>query len=304
MAWQNNGQQNAPKNYEFVSFPQVVDCSYITDISKRTGEYSGVISLNIKVVDDLYIGSGTVDFDSRTGLSTKTMIENGHAVIPGSSVKGAIRHVARAISEGCIENSDARLKLAPKQRGRCNVGPKQTLNVCIVCDMFGMMGLGSKIAVSDFTAEKCTIVQRKVPAQFSPHPDKPCYLENDRHIGYKFYYTICDSRDMLQHFDTIYAVKAGTVFTGEIRFTGLKLDELRLLMHSLGIGGTYFSHKLGGYRADGFGTVNFICTGFILNGKESTPKQAIDYACQYVDHCSDDCYEQLKELRNIMEYVE
>lgn len=319
MAWQNNSQQKAPLNYDFVPFPETVNCSYLKDISKRSGEYSGVISLKIKAVDHLYIGTGNVDFDSRTGLSAKTMIEDGHAVIPGSSVKGAIRHVARAISDGCIEASEGiRLSLASKQRGKCYMPPKlePDLKICIVCDMFGMMGLGSKISVSDFTAENCTTVQRKVPTQYSPQPDKPCYKEDERHIGYKFYYTECDSREMLPHYDTIYAVKAGTVFTGEIRFIGLDETELYLLLFSIGLGGIQyqdgdgnlqtvkFSHKLGGYRADGYGTVNFICTELILNGDVQT-ERVQELSEEYGKICSDDAYNRILDyLTDIMKYKE
>lgn len=294
---------SAPRNFDFVDFPKQVNTSHVDDIKKRRGAFSGVIRLQIKTVDLLYLGSGFVEYEENKGISSRSMTENKKAVIPGSSVKGAIRHVARAISDGCIPNEKG-LDLPHELNKKCRptAAKDNPAHFCIICDMFGAMGLGSKISISDFTSECSDTVQCKVPAQFSPNINSGYYKENGCHIGYKFYFTNCESRSMLRHNTTIYAVPKGTVFTGDIRFTGLDKTELQLLMHSLGIGGEYFSHKLGGYRADGFGTVNFICTDFILNGQQCPAAEAVDLACQYVDSCSDDCYDRISLLRQLMTF--
>lgn len=293
----------APRNFDFVDFPKQVNTHYIKELKQRLGEFSGIIRLQIKTVDLLYLGNGFVEYEDKKGISSRSMTENKKAVIPGSAVKGAIRHVARAISDGCIPNEkDLNLPRELKLKCKPTASKEEPLHICIICDMFGAMGLGSKISISDFTSECCETKQCNVPAQFSPNINSDFYKENGCHIGYKFYYTNCESRSMLRQSTTIYAIPKGTVFTGDIHFHGLDKTELQLLMHSLGIGGEYFSHKLGGYRADGFGTVNFTCIGFILNGKECTPAEAVDLACQYVDSCSDDCYDRISLLRQLMTF--
>ena len=140
--------------------------------------------------------------------------------------------------------------------------------------MFGSMRLGSKVTVTDFTADTCETAACLVPQQNNPHMEKDHYKQNGYHFGYKFYRTECEPRDSLTKDNRIYAVPAGPVFTGSIRFKGLRKKQLKLLLCSLGIGGHAFSHKLGGYRADGFGTVNLTCTAFTLNGETSTPAKA------------------------------
>ena len=301
-----------PRNFDFVSFPEKVNNNYLNNIKNRYGKYSGAISLQIKTVDDLYTGSGFIDYDPKNGLTTSTDMEEGKAIIPGSSVKGALRHVARAVSDGCIISSEASrdLKLSHQQeKGKCKLADGKSSDkdaVCIICDMFGMMGLASKLIVSDFGSVECKLVKRNVPTQFTPSINSPYYKDGTgKHKGYKFYYTNCDPTDGSKY-DVIYAVAKGTQFTGEIRFNGLDENELCLLMYCLGFedkdGGRRLSHKLGGYRAVGFGTVNFTCQRFLLNEEEIPIGKAADYAHKYTEICSDDCYARIDTLEKIMEY--
>jgi CRISPR/Cas system CSM-associated protein Csm3 (group 7 of RAMP superfamily) len=296
-----------PRNYDFVDFPPQVNTKYVTDIKERYGKFSGVIPLEMIAVDRVYPGSGSVSFDSQKGLVSEPAKEHGKAVIFGSSVKGAVRHVARAVSDGCIPNEDG-LELLSEQKDKCKVDTRDreiVISVCIVCDLFGTMGLASKVNFSDFIADDAQYEACRVPDLFSPHITKPHYLYSDGcHKGYKFYRTECEPDIAEEKKNWIYTVKAGTVFHGEVRFRGLDETELCLLMYSLGIEKGSFSHKLGGYRAKGFGTVNVRCKPWILNGEPKTPDDAAEFSHQYIDNCSDDCYDQIKKLEEIMQYKE
>ncbi|MBP5604480.1 MAG: hypothetical protein J6X60_02910 [Ruminiclostridium sp.] len=297
---------SAPRNFDFVSFPKEVNTQYITDINNRKGEFSGTIQLEMTAVDNIYCGSGNVGFDKNDGLTTSTLIEGEKCIIPGSSIKGAVRQVARAISDGCIKGTEKGLYIKKEQRYECNLkDPKKNRyvdNICIICDMFGMMSLSSKIAVSDFVSEKYELVKCDMPDLFTPNINSSYYKEDNVHLGYKFYYTRCDDRSSLPHNNVVYAVKKGTVFEGEVRFKYLDKKELNLLMYSLGIIKDDFSHKIGGYRADGFGTVNFFCKGFVLNSEMKSPKDALHFAGEYPDNASDECYYRIEKLCEIMKY--
>ncbi len=296
--------QVVKRNFDFVYFPEKPNTYYLNDIDKRQGEYSGSITLEMTAVDNIYLGSGFIDYNGGLGLIGTTVEELNKAIIPGSSVKGAVRHVARAISDGCILQSEKQhLELTKKQTFSCVPMPKndKSFHVCIVCDMFGTMGLKSKLSFSDFVADKYEVIRCQVPLQFSPNVQAPFYLEDRLHKGYKFYYTKCENQ-VSDKLETITAVKKGAVFTSKITFDGLDENELTLFLHSLGISGEYFSHKIGGYKADGFGTVNFKCISFNLNGKETALDDAESYAQQYVDECSNDCYYRIEQLRDIMCY--
>ena len=297
-----------PRNYDFVKFSPQINTKYVTNLDKRYGIFSGVIPLEIIAVDRVYPGSGSVSFDPQKGLVSEPAQEHGKAVIFGSSVKGAVRHVARAVSDGCIPYEDD-LILPEKLKSKCKVDTKDKesifISVCIVCDLFGTMGLASKVSFSDFVADDAQCEACRVPDLFSPHITEPHYLYSDGfHKGYKFYRTECESDIAEEKKNWIYTVKAGTVFHGEVRFRGLDETELCLLMYSLGIEKGSFSHKLGGYRAKGFGTVNVCCKPWILNGELKTPNEAAGFSHQYVKNCSDDCYEQIKKLEEIMQYKE
>lgn len=293
------------RNFDFVYFPENPDTNYLRNIEERQGEFSGSITLEMTAVDNIYLGSGFIDYNEKSGLIGNTVEELNKAIIPGSSVKGAVRHVARAISDGCILQSEKKgdLNLKSKQNQFCDPMSKneKDFHVCIVCDMFGAMGLKSKLSFSDFTADKYEVIKCQVPLQFSPNIKAPFYLDDELHKGYKFYFTDCEKRES-DKLETITAIKKGAVFTGKIRFEYLDENELTLFLHSLGIGGEFFSHKIGGYKADGFGTVNFKCVNFELNGNVTSPAEAEKYAKAYVDECLDDCYYRIEQLRKIMCY--
>ncbi|MCD8094862.1 MAG: RAMP superfamily CRISPR-associated protein [Ruminococcus sp.] len=307
----NFNQNSASKNYEFVKFPDKPNCNYVKGSENKNGKHSGSIELKITAVDNLYLGSGFVDF-SENSLYAETLVEDEKAIIPESSIKGALRQVCRAISDGCIPN-EKNLKLKNEQKIKCKPG----VSTCIICDMFGSMGVASKLIFSDFAAEKFALVSCSVGKQFSPHINSEKYMEKGYNYGYKFYFTNCDP--VSDESQRIKAVKKGAVFKGKITFKNLDNKELSLLLFGLGIASKSddlkdyekFSHKLGGCKAQGFGTVNFKCTGFTLDSEKLTEEAAIEWAKKYIignDEsclCSNDCYDSIvEELTYIMKYKE
>lgn len=296
-------------NYDFVQFPyETQRTKYSSDgENSRYGEHSGILKLTITTVDRLHLGSGFSRYRAGEGIISETLAENEKLIIPGSSVKGAVRHLARAISDSCVPNSDDCQKPENRKHGDKTI---IEMNICPVCNLFGMMGLASKVFFSDFTADAAGNTEViALPQQYSPHPNSDRYYDEDGYLkGYKFYKTICEKKDYPNGEPEklpVEVVKKGVVFTGDIRFSRLTDSELELLCQSLGIGGKFFSHKLGGYRSEGLGTVNFTCTEFRLNGEQKTPQDAEYYATKYIDNCTDDQYDRIETIRKkIMPYRE
>lgn len=299
--------RNIPKNYSFVRFPEKPNVRYISSLKERMGaqddSYTGYLDLEITTVDYLHIGSGFSHLDHKK-LISEVARENQSLIIPGSSLKGAVRQICRAISDGCIPK-EREIKLQSRQRAQCDL-QKETFHCCIVCDMFGGMSLGSKIRFTDLTAQKNNVECIPVCVQFSPNAKASSYQYNcadnrKYHIGYKFYYTYCDKAGGAT--EEIEVVSKNVPFMGRVYFKQFRLEELCLFMHALGFYQN-FSLKLGGYKNAGLGTVRTKCCKFVVNGKVENPEKAYDYAKQYYDNCTDEAYAHIRDLETIMEYKE
>lgn len=297
--------RNIPRNYSFVQFPTKPDVYYISSLKERMEEqdglYTGYLELEITTVDYLHIGSGFSRLENKK-LISEVARENQSLIIPGSSLKGTVRQICRAISDGCIPK-EREIVLTSEQQAQCNL-QKEKFHCCIVCDMFGGMSLGSKIRFTDLTAQKNNVESISVCVQFSPNPKSSSYKCADNrkyHFGYKFYYTYCDKAGGAT--EEIEVVSKNVPFLGRVYFKQLRLEELCLFMHALGFSRN-FSLKLGGYKNAGLGTVRTKCCKFVMNGKEEKPEKAYDYAKQYDDGCSDESYERIRDLETIMEYKE
>ncbi len=309
-----------PMNYDFVPFPASVKNTYITDMKKRRGNNSGYAEIEITTVDNLYIGSGFSHYEAGKGILSETQ-----KIIPASSLKGAVRQIARAVSDGCIPQDKMEIPvfdrkgdtvkevrrgitvnkaekkpplLTAKQRKKCDV--KDKTEICIICDMFGTMSLGSKVRFTDLKAEKCPTETVKMPQQFSPNTasDDYWYIGDDNkpyYKGYKFYYTYCEPRDV-QRNETVSVIRKNVIFKGRVYFNDLFDDQLELLLYSLGVGKN-ISLKLGGYKADGFGTVKTSCTELIVNDKK---RNAYELANKYAKDNAD----ILEEIEDILCYRE
>lgn len=293
-----NSRNSGPKNYSFVRFPEKPYVEYITSLAKRNDasetRYSGYLELEIKTIDYLHIGSGFSRLDNRKLISEVSRTEQT-LIIPGSSLKGAVRQICRATSDGCIPDEYGVYRTS-NQKAKCSL-KKEDFHCCIVCDMFGGMSLGSKLRFTDLTAEKGRTELIPVRVQFSPNANTDSYQDDSHHtIGYKFYYTICDIEDC--DTEDVEAVSEGIIFKGKIYFKWLDKKELCLLAHALGLAKN-FSMKLGGYKNDGLGTVETKCVKMIVNGKE---EDAVSYAENYLKEYAKEVSVQIDDLKRIMEY--
>lgn len=258
MSWNNNnGGSSYVSSKEFVPFCQP---DYYTPMGNA---YNGYVDIKITCCTDIYIGSGFAYMpENSKQLVYQTMMYDEKPVIPGSSLKGVVRNIASAASNSCLpdikDNNGARYPDWIKNI-RCNVEEN-----CIVCDIFGTMGKGSKVMFSDLHSDNAKLVVKELNEQYSPK----IYTEKDGTAkGYKFYKTGKNDYNMSKIKAQV--VAKGAVFTGRIHFKKLTEEELSLLMFSLGLDdseGTEIHLKIGGFKNEGIGEVavniiEFNCSG-------------------------------------------
>lgn len=297
----NRFNNNWIQNYFFVDMP-ATDSRYIYREKRQDAAHrlSGMLKVRLVTVDPLFIGSGFQELEgTQEGMQfvKQSLEENGKPIIPGSGLKGAVRQICRAVSQSCVpcktDKKGQPIDLILPKITSPQCGPKAN-NACIICDMFGKMGWSSKVFFSDLVAEGGKTEHYRAAQQFAPHPDAVKYLNGGCH-RYKFYYTDIrkDDKNYPQS-DQLRAVPPKTVFIGEITYRNLDQKELGLLLFGLGQSQT-ISLKLGGYRNEGFGTVNLT-----LASDEIDDPQAL--ANEYIDSVDNAVYRSIEQLENGMSY--
>lgn len=250
----------------------------------KKADLNGYIDLEVTAIDDLYIGSGFVNYSNK-GNYYETIKYDNKPIIPGSSLKGCIRHIANIVSDGCVADVNTLFKnkkYKNKYRFELREIRCSTSNMCIICDMFGMKGRKSKVIFSDLVSDNAQLKKINLNTQFSPGVGNEFYHDNKTLRGYKLYKTECEHyKGKSTNF--VEVVKSGAIFKGKIIYYDLTETELNLLCYSLGLG-AHFNPKIGGYKNDGLGQVKIRGTLFV-NGK-------IVNACDYANAYKNYCYER------------
>lgn len=246
-------------------------------VDKATAKNSGYIDLKILTVSNLAVGNGLFSKDEK-GLYKDIMTNGEYPIIPGSSIKGAVRHIANIVSDGCLKakgGQDGKHKyIIDVQYDKCNKERK-----CIICDMFGMMGVKSKLVFSEAISKnaKTKIVEEN--SQKSPKLNSDKYgietkkYERGKQIvklkGYKIYFNEAYQYKAKKRI-RIKAILPKTEFYTKIFFENLTDKELELLCFALGCSQT-FNLKLGGFKNEGYGQVE-TSGNVIMDGKSTDAK--------------------------------
>lgn len=176
--------------YEFL--PLLDKCKkekYISHNKVEKHTYNGKLRLRLTVKSPLHIGDLYQEFDNEGNVKKRQMQRNGVIVIPGSSLKGAVRSVAEAVSYSCAVNvPDPVLKdILPKgNRERCSPNDKE---LCITCSTFGTIGNGSykgKVNFGEFVLKEGKIIMLELPSMESPFKNYPDYRRNKDLLPTKF----------------------------------------------------------------------------------------------------------------------
>ena len=241
-------QQAAPKPFDFVSLPKRIDKKPPTGHDQyHENCLTGQIQGTIEALSPIHIGSGVIDIGDDVEL-IKTAVRTGDKiVIPGSSLKGAIRSVVEAISESCVckVSRDSR-RAVPRDFMEC----RQKDRLCVACRMFGAMGFQSNIAIQDALHIDGQIGTERVPELYSPRPQRGMRDIPER----KFYM----HGEVASGETPVEACERGSKFRFVVQIDNLTQAEWGLFFTALGHHHEHpFKLKIGGIKPACFGSIDF-----------------------------------------------
>ncbi len=241
-------EQAAPKPFAFVSLPQRVNRSRPAGHDKfQTDHISGQIHGTIEALSPIHIGSGVIDVGNDVELIKTAVRTGGKIVIPGSSLKGAIRSVVEAISESCVSKVSYQVRRAlPRSFSEC----RQKENLCVACRLFGAMGFQGNISIQDALKTEGNIVTKHVPELYATGRGQRSMWDVP---GRKFYMHGKEATGSTP----VEACDKGTQFSFVMQVDNLKLSEWGLLFTALGHHPNHpFKLKIGGAKPVCFGSID------------------------------------------------
>jgi CRISPR/Cas system CSM-associated protein Csm3 (group 7 of RAMP superfamily) len=272
---------NGEKPYDFVPFPEGRP-----DRKKGAGQdklnprsLSGTLELTLRTLTPVHVGSGYSDFikagdqEYLAALQASKPVREADAVrrrylIPGSSIKGAVRSLVEAITRSCIRITQGRHRpYIPQGYGGC----MSVNDLCIACRLFGAQDYQGHVSFEDAVAPKGSLVLLGTPLLWTPARGgrglPPRYLERDRAKGRKFYRHARPPSGV----DPRACIKSDAELPLRIHFLNLSEAELGILLTALGQHPDYrFPIKLGGGKPVGLGSVQIILNRVtLLQGADS-----------------------------------
>lgn len=166
----------------------------------------------------------------------------GVPVLPGSSLKGAVRQVYELLTPSC--------QLA---RGACRVRPKDAApQVCPACSVFGAPGLGGRLAfgeASPVPGAPLSVLKKRTPAGWQPRVWKDGTLR-----AYDLKTALNRAGQTAATGELTYTVSGR--FESRVRVINASGEELGLLFASLGVGGPSPMVRVGGKKYHGLGAAD------------------------------------------------
>lgn len=239
-----------PKPFTYIHLsPKVDRTGYISH--EKISDLIGKIELQMEVVSDyLFVGSGGYDFRESDKLVYYTFFRsNGNITIPGTSIKGAVRSVAEAVSNSCVSQTGKRER-PPDTHGKCEFNLEENrTNLCPSCKIFGTTGYSGRVNFSDAPTGKKELEIVKIGELFPPRitQQKRKFYQNKQ-------FNPVGNLKLKPNYRFVEAMKNGSVFKTSLNFQNLKEEELSLLLYSMGINQDY-RIKIGGAKPRCFGTV-------------------------------------------------
>ena len=286
------GRTSEPKPFAYVDIPGEgpEKGEYIAHDKFYGGKLlTGKLELELEVISDyLFVGSGNYDLREKDKLVYYSFFRtNGDIVIPGTSIKGAVRSVLEAISNSCVSQRGRREEHFATHK-RCEFElEKGKTNLCPACKLFGTTGYAGRASFFDAHPEhpeKSDIEIVKIHELFPPriNKGKRKFYQNKK-------FNPVRNQRQERNYRFVEAVKKGSTFKSALSFQNIEKKELALLLYAMGIGQDYMI-KIGGAKPRCFGTVRFIPTAIKLwadplaRVEEKSGKELGDFITDVLGH--------------------
>ncbi len=194
----------------------------------RFAGLSGWLALDIEVLSRyLYVGSGQIELRNHQGQEVACYTfarRDEQLVIPGTSIKGAIRSVVEAISNSCVKVSIKSERISRSHNPCSNAN-----SLCPACRIFGTTGYRGRVHFADAVPlGKVRPAIIKIADLWPPRQAR----------GRKFYrskqFQELDQRPARNH-RFLEAVPQGSKFRTVLRFENASPAEMGLLVRALGL---------------------------------------------------------------------
>jgi CRISPR/Cas system CSM-associated protein Csm3 (group 7 of RAMP superfamily) len=212
------------------------------------GRLDGTLSL----VTPMHVGSGI--YDLRQGEVIRGLVFNGSdPVIPGTSLKGAVRSTAEAISRSClrITRREIQRSLSSRQAEPCkNVRAASSgrSDLCTCCSLFGALGYRGRVAFGEARTTGARTSIHRVQSPYPPREGARAYRNDRREFdGRKFYYHGAPAT--VKSGEPYLAIDPQSTFRFSMHFENVSEEELCLLLVAMGISDDLIIKMGGGKQA-------------------------------------------------------
>lgn len=234
--------------------------------------YTGKITGELVAKTNVHVGTGDLIPVSElkpapsnteiTELAAAFMREDGEFSIPGSSLKGAFRHLYEAVTYSCLAQTHFRNRPSDDLRAcsyRADTRKGESrIEMCPACRVFGGQGYMGQVFFSSAVAKNAQSEIVEVPQRWEPKIQSQ--NESKRKI-----YTHQPSDQSGR--EPIEVLPYETRFDFKMRFQNLDEVELGILLMVLGQSDKEKIYpKLGGLKAHGFGAVELVATLYLEKG--------------------------------------
>ncbi|RDV83581.1 RAMP superfamily CRISPR-associated protein [Ammonifex thiophilus] len=269
------------KPYDFVPFPDRC-VRALCPGHHRFASYTGTLECELHLLRPLQVGSGFSDFvKTRQGAEVLAACHAGVEregkrlhVIPGSSLKGALRSLTEAISYSCLRITNDKVRaFVPNRPNRCT----RVDELCPACRIFGMTGprgesYQGNVQIPDVVMPEGTkAVLTRIPILWTPARVKNglprSYLGGKREArGRKFYY----HGKIASGPDARVVLKEGQSFKATLHFNNLDAALMGVLLTAMGLHPAHrFPVKMGAGKPVGMGSVEIKLLSTTLRNAEA-----------------------------------
>lgn len=272
------------KPYDFVGFkdepPRRASGTGHDSLHKNFQDLlTGTIQITLRTLTPLHVGSGYSDFlrargrEQLVALMTSILVRDGENIkrvfiIPGSSLKGAVRGVVETITQSCVRVAKRKTR---DHLQKSYYGCSSAKELCFSCRTFGSPNYQGHVSFMDVVVGNRDLGIIDAPLLHEPGGKQdlpPFYLgEDGMLLGRKFYFHASPAEGE----DLRLCVKDGIQLKAQVNFMNLSTKELGILFIAFGLHPNYrFPIKVGGGKPVGFGSVSIEVDNLnLMRGQET-----------------------------------
>jgi|GEM_PF-212840 len=278
-------QDREPKPFDFVPISPHVSRAEPPGHQVMTGyAMGGAYPMRLEfegvALQPVHVGSGAVMVASVQGnrkivlRHTETKRRDGAAaaryvVIPGSSLKGAIRSIFEALTDSCVCIAGTQTRRALSGGGVCS----DVDDLCPACSLFGARSYQGRIAFQDVIVTKGSGSAVGTPNLWQPARGNRiprCYFKEGAKLGRKFYFHRRPAEGKVHR----EVVGRQTKFRVQVDIMPGTLREAGAVICAMGCyPGHSFPVKLGAGKPVGLGSVRFTLVKAVLYGTGQSGQQ-------------------------------